>query len=114
MVNLLIPYIHIIFFLLSINPPGLLRNQPLLLTIFCTNNCDIQSTQGLFYTDISDHLTILYYCNSFTINYKPEFVTKRVFIKRNVDSFMEKLRKIEWNRVLQTNDPQAAYPIFHQ
>ena len=68
---------------------------------------------GILYTDITDHYPVFCVDRSNTVETKDEYVSKRMYGHRNIEKFKENLRKVEWNEVLQTKDPQVAYTAFY-
>ena len=80
--------------------------------IFC-NTLSTHRTNGLFYTDISDHLPI------FTLleadpNIKKDITIKfRQFSSRNKESFKNMLANETWVDVFESNDVESCYDLFH-
>ena len=72
---------------------------------------------GIFYTDISDHLPI------FSINLDStcihsenyvSFIYKRQQNKKNTEIFVKKIKNIPWDTVITLNDCQGAFSLFHK
>ena len=94
-------------------PTRLCQKSATLIDNIFTNQSDAESLQGLFFTDITDHLPIFAICNSIQVNNQPQFITKRICSDANVNDFIQRLQTVDWNRVTQTDDPQIAYSVFH-
>lgn len=80
------------------------------------SNCFIendQSTNGIFFTDISDHLPIF---TVIPLQEKSEFmnikVTKRCINTQSKKHFSEELNNCNWNTVFNSDNPNTAYNNF--
>ena len=78
-----------------------------------TDKIDVESFQGILYTEISDHFPIFYICNELILKDSPTFVTRRVYSEANVSRFISELQSADWNKVTASDDPQIAYSVFH-
>ena len=78
-----------------------------------TNNITVESSQGLFYTDLTDHFPVFYCCPSLSIESSPKYITKRVYSENNINKFVNLIQACNWNAVTDLNDPQLAYDLFH-
>lgn len=111
-------FIELIFanhFVPLINKPTRVRaNSATLIDNIYTNHITAESTQGIFYTDISDHFPIFYGCPSFSTDTSPQYITKRVYSDTNVNRFVILLETCDWNNVYESGDPQRAYSFFHK
>ena len=69
---------------------------------------------GLFYTDISDHFPIFYIDYKSTITESPRVNTCRQYTSKNVATFQNKLKTINWTSILNNTDAQDAFSQFHK
>ena len=111
-----IEFMYSFLFLPLINKPTRIKSNTATLidNIFCN---DLESTSmfnGILYTDISDHLPV------FCVNYHTETkvknmnsVMKRQYNTSNIEKFKSKLEQIDWNAVMNTNNYQEAFSLFH-
>ena len=103
------------YFVPLINKPTRIREKSATLidNIF-TNNVDSNSSQGILFTDVSDHLPVFCILDSEVNHAEPEYVTKRILSEKNITSFNCRLESIDWNHVIYCEDPQEAYSMFHK
>ena len=73
------------------------------------------SSNGIIFSDISDHLPIVHVCNyksqKETIQ-KNEFVYKRNFNESNTRSFTNEIKSLSWEKVTSHNNAQESYNEF--
>ena len=73
----------------------------------------LDSFQGIFYTDISDHFLIFHIVLS-SIKDKPlGSVKRRIYSQRYIERFKEILGNTDWSTLLSCNDAQQSYSMFH-
>ena len=77
------------------------------------NNVSDGSIQGILYTDISDHFPVFYINNSIVESTKPNIFIKQQMSQTNIDHFNTKLQGINWDDILNMDDPQEAFSVFH-
>jgi exonuclease III len=82
--------------------------------IFC-NEYPKSSFQGVCFTDISDHFPIFYIDTHSAVDDKStQIKPQRNYTKHNIELFSNKLQSLNWNEVLNCNDSQKAYTLFHE
>ena len=98
-----------------INKPTRITNSSssLIDNIFrtCSN---VNVMQGLFETDISDHLPIFLIIKEHVINKETNFVTTRDYSASNILQFTEKHKNTRWDDVLNCKEPEMAYKVFYK
>ena len=73
----------------------------------------LDSFQGIFYTDISDHFPI-FHIDLSSIKDKPlGSVKRRIYSQRCIERFKENLGNTDWSTLLSCNDAQQSYSMFH-
>ena len=67
-------------------------------------------------TDVSDDFLIFYLiCDNFTSErFNPDFNLQRIINDNSVTNCISILHNTDWNNVLQSNDTETAYEIFHE
>ena len=98
-----------------INKPTRITNSSATLidNIFCNFIDTKLLLNGIFLSDISDHLPI--FCISSCMDNKvgPETVKKRSLSERNVHNFIRELGIMDWTAVREQTDCQAAFSLFY-
>jgi hypothetical protein len=69
---------------------------------------------GILYSDISDHYPIFLIDHSLCLKPEQNFITVRDLSLNNKRIFKEKLDLISWDDVLQNNNPEDAFQLFHE
>ena len=87
------------------------KTATLIDNIYC-NSFEKSVSQGILFSDISDHFPIFCIQNCH-INEKNTYVTRRQITDTNILAFCTSLRTIDWNSVLQNENCQEAYTDFH-
>ena len=73
--------------------------------------CNTQS-QGIFYTDISDHFPIFVILKSNVHDNMKHSITKRCINEESIKLFKGMLDETNWNLVLNQEDTQTSYTLF--
>ena len=69
---------------------------------------------GIFYTDITDHLPVFTIAKySSDLNTKNEYSYKRVYSSKYIADFSNMLHNVEWNSVLSSIGCQEAFTLFY-
>jgi len=74
---------------------------------YCNTN-----TQGILYTDITDHFPIFVIIEQTLCNNVKKSITKRCINTNTINSFKDMLNETNWDFVLDKNDTQTAYTMF--
>ena len=74
----------------------------------CSN---VNVMQGLFDTDISDHLPIFLIIKE---HKETNYATTRDYSASNIFQFTEKLKNTRWDHVLNCEEPETAYKVFYK
>ena len=71
---------------------------------------------GIMPTDVSDHFSIFHLIcdNSTSERFNPDFNLQRIINDKTITSCISILHNTDWNNVLQSNDTETAYEIFHE
>jgi hypothetical protein len=70
-------------------------------------------TQGLLFSDISDHLPIFHInCESSSNNKQVEYIWKRTFSNNAINGFKNACSLTNWDTITQTENTQGAYTKF--
>ena len=104
------------YFIPLINKPIRVTNRSATLidNIFRNNtNVSDRSIQGFIYTDISDHFPVFYINNSIVESTKPNIFIKQQMSQANIDHFKTKLQGTNWDDILNMDNPQESFPVFH-
>lgn len=109
-----ITYSHALFPLIT-KPTRITSNTSTLIdNIFMNDISNQNTTNGILFTDISDHFPI------FTINHNtrlPSNTTQRVgriYSKHNIESFVNNLKTVNWSNVTNSNDGPEAFTLFYE
>ena len=100
-----------------INKPTRITQQSATLIDNIYTNCidKTELLQGIFFTDISDHLPIFMINNKTITERKKQYIFKRSFNIQNSTKFREAIGKIDWNDILMhISNPQDAFTVFHK
>ena len=81
--------------------------------IFSSNIGNQHLFNGILYTDITDHFPVFHIDFSSCIMPQPRLIKKRIYSQPNYDKFSAGLTAHNWETVLNNEDPQEAYTIFH-
>ena len=108
-------YSYSVFPLIT-KPTRVTSETATLIDYILTNNLDVNSrhTQGILCCSISDHYGIFHVTDfsPVTDGEKPIMV-KRDTCTKNVQKIISEVGRVDWNRIMDTNDTQTAYKQFH-
>jgi hypothetical protein len=90
------------------------RRATLIDNIFTSDICSIDMLNGLFYTDISDHLPVFSICCKNKISNDLKFIQTRMMKEKNIESFIGKLRHTNWESILNNQNGQVAFSDFFE
>ena len=82
--------------------------------LFCNTILKQETFSGILYTDITDHFPIFYVDHSHVVKETPKYVRKRIYSSDNIMKFKNALQEHNWAQVLECNDAQDAFSLFHQ
>jgi len=100
-----IPLIH--------KPTRIKKSSASLIDHIYTNNLASNTISGIIATDdIADHYGIFHIIQNKSSLVKSPINHKRIFSKRNINSFKLYLEQIDFSSILQNNDPNDAYNQF--
>ena len=81
--------------------------------IFFNDVSNIKTLNGLFFTDISDHLPVFSInCTNKNNNKEMKFKT-RVLSEKNIQLFSDKLADCNWNSVLHSSQGRETFDMFY-
>ena len=105
------------FFPLILRPTRITQHTATLIDNIFTNDIENieDSTKGILFWDISDHLPIVHVRNLKTPHETPpakEFIYKRVTRDSNVKSFSNTIKNMSWENVLSSNNSTESYNQF--
>jgi Endonuclease/Exonuclease/phosphatase family len=78
-----------------------------------TNDVRSNYESCILISKISDHFPVISFCDSVR-SAAPQFIETRFLTQNNIHNFKENLANLRWNEVLNCNDTQTAYDIFHE
>ena len=78
-----------------------------------TNNCSQSFNSGIITSYISDHFPIYHILSNKKEKFIPKTFKFRDFSERNIGMFKDHLSHINFNDVMQENNVQVSYDIFH-
>ena len=112
---MLIPCSHIAFFPTITKPTRVNeRSCTLIDNIFCNNlSDDTNSLSGILYCDVSDHYPVYHIDYSNHIDVSCKTFKKRVYSIENMHRFSNMMQAKNWDHIMDNNDVQSAYSIFH-
>lgn len=76
-------------------------------------SCNLDLTQGILYTDITDHFPVFVIVQSNAVE-NTSFVTKRVFNNANIANFHNLVNEINWTNVMTAENTQVAFTTFSE
>lgn len=94
-------------------PTRITSHTATLIDNILSNHFDCHIKNGLFFSDISDHLpifSIIFENNNLTKN---DIITFRDINSRNIQKFKENLLSVNWTLIEDSSDPVQAYTEFH-
>ena len=90
------------------------RSGTLIDNIFCnTDSEDTFSLSGILYTDVSDHFPVFHIDFSNCMSVSNKTFKKRVYSTEKMNSFSNTLCSKTWDHIIENNDVQSAYSMFH-
>ena len=105
-------YSHCLVPLIS-RPTRLTDHSCTLIDNIFTNCIGMNHTSAVMLEDLSDHCPIISINLEIATKTKEEFRRYRQTKKANIDMFVNKMRKCNWNDVLTASDVQSAYTLLH-
>ena len=108
-------YAYNVFPLIS-KPTRITKNTATLIDHILTNNFDVSTNhkQGIICTDISDHYAIFHISECKKAAESENYIVNRDMRHQNVVKFSEELKGIDWENVVNKQNAQEAYSIFHK
>lgn len=103
-------------FLPLINKPTRITSNTATLidNIFCNNVHSNNFSNGVMYTDISDHLPIFCVKKTYgNISKNKNTITKRIYNETRIKKFLDSCNNINWDDIIHINDCQEAFTKFH-
>ena len=102
---------------LVLRPTRITQHTATLIGNIFTNDIETieSSSNGLIFSDISDHLPIFHIRNSKTYHdkiQKNEFTCKRIINDANIQSFTNTIKNVSWDNVLSKNNTADSYNEF--
>jgi Txe/YoeB family toxin of Txe-Axe toxin-antitoxin module len=94
-------------------PTRVTNNTATLIDNIWVNEFNENLTNGIFYTDITDHFPIFTINCEFKIKAKVQFILKREYTNENKTNFANELSLIDWDRFSST-DAQLAFSRFYE
>ncbi len=100
-----------------LRPTRITQHNATLIDNIFTNDVETieSSSNGLIFSDISDHLPIFHIRNSKTYHekiQKNEFTCKRIINDANIQSFTNTIKNVSWDNVLSKNNTAESYNEF--
>ena len=110
-INTLVSY----SFLPLINKPTRITSTSATLidNIFCNNIHNNSFVNGIFYTDISDHLPIFCIKKTYSEKRNNKTTRKRIFNESSIQKFLAICDTTNWDNIVHINDCQEAFTKFH-
>ncbi len=81
-----------------------------------TNDVEMEIKSGVFFTDLSDHFPIFTFTKSTSPNDSAahsQFTQRRQLTPDNIQGFKNALSIVDWDFVLNDNDPETSYNKFN-
>jgi hypothetical protein len=102
---------------LILRPTRITEHTATLIDNIFTNDIENieSSTNGIIFSDISDHLPIVHVRNSkihLETTRTAEFICKRIIKDSNIQSFTNEIKCISWENVLSNNNSAESYNEF--
>ena len=96
-------------------PTRISRHRATLIdNIFTSRIEDINSVQGILWTDVSDHLPVFVIHKNECVSDCDKFIFKRSFSDRNIVNFRDVIANTDWQSlVMHLDEAQSAYSAFH-
>ena len=82
--------------------------------IFCNYHNINNLTNGIMFTDISDHFPIFTVNNLTKIDNSVKTVNRRSYNKLNSEKFKTEIQNFDWNQIYNFTDCQEAFSFFHK
>lgn len=96
-----------------ISKPTRINSGTLLDNIFHNDlACNLDLTQGILYTDITDHFPVFVIVQSDISENDKISVTKRIFNSTNITTFQNLMHETNWTNMLSSEDMQTAFSSF--
>ena len=94
-------------------PTRITAHTATLIDNILSNNFDCRVLNGLFFSDISDHLPVFSITfENYNNKTKNETITFRDRSPKNIEKFKESLANISWSTIEESSDPAYAYTTF--
>ena len=108
-------YAYNVFPLIS-KPTRVTKSTATLIDHILTNNFDVSTNhkQGIICNDISDHYAIFHISEYKKAAESENYIVNRDMRHQNVVKFSEELKGIDWENVVNKQNAQEAYSIFHK
>ena len=105
-----------VYFPLITRPSRVTATSATLIDNIFTNNIGdiINSVQGLFITDISDHFPVFHIARQMEIKKKDTCIFKRLYSFQNKANFCQAMSNISWDEISRSRDTQQAFDTFHK
>lgn len=102
------------YFPLITRPTRIVDNSATLIdNIFCSNvSNNTMATNGLLYTDVSDHLPIFSIISKHVIELNDKPILQRSITAAGTVKFKAALSATNWNEITRETDAQVAYTVF--
>ena len=99
-----------------INKPTRIKNdsETLIDNIFCNKINDHCLFNAVLLTDISDHFPIVSITKAETNQRVEEYISKRLYNQETIKNFKDKLNEVDWDDVLNLQDCQSSFSLFHK
>ena len=102
----------------TVNKPApVTRNTATAIGHIITNSViNAEFKTSIIKTDISDHFPIfsIFKCVVDTTEAKEEFIYKQNYSGNSIETFKQKLRKVNWNEIKQSNNANESYAKFSE
>jgi hypothetical protein len=82
--------------------------------IFTNDIANTRTLNGIFFTDISDHLPIFAIVNTNRSTDTIHKIQARVVNKKNMEMFCNKLSNANWDPIVQNDNGKEAFNLFYQ
>ena len=98
-------------------PTRVRRNTATAIDHIITNSViNAEFKTGIIRTDISNHFPIffIFKCVVDTTEVREEFIYKRNYSGNSIETFKQKLRKVNWNEIKQSDNANESYAKFSE
>ena len=104
------------FFPLITRPTRVSQNSATIIdNIFTNNHADLASSfHGILLADVSDHFPVFHVSKLIHKEETEIEVMRRMFTEKNKAAFKTEIENVNWSFVMDTNDAQVAFSLFHK